>query len=455
VLIVLDTVRADRVRCVEEGASLTPELDAFCKRSIRFTRASSTSSWTLPAHASLFTGLYPIEHGATQEHTRLDADAVTLAEILGARGYRTYGVSANPMVSRKSGLARGFDSFEETWRSRRGRGFPEAAEHPNNRAVADLLGAGTNAAPFFLFVNYIEAHRPNNPPEPYRSRALSPGRDEPAVKRARQRSARNHYLDPAAISAAEFAILGELYDGEIAYLDALVGGLLARMEADGQLENTLVIVTSDHGENLGDRGHFRHIFSLTGGSVRVPLLIRLPGDRRAGEVNAEPVGLVDVFATLLAQAGAEPPSGPLAGRDLLASPDTSAAVVAEYYFPNQALGLFAKDSTPDPPPQLGPYLRRLRSIEADGLRFVWGSDGRHELYDLAADPEEHRDRFGDPRFAAATTGLRERLDAFVQSGGGPTPLPEAAPNAAPTEGVFEDLDPESARLLRELGYLPD
>ena len=118
-LIVLDTVRADRITCSGEDRVATPHIDALCDRGIFFAHASSTSSWTLPAHASLFTGLYPLQHGATQEHTRLGNGASTLAEILGAHGYRTFGASANPMVSVKSGLARGFESFAETWRAKR------------------------------------------------------------------------------------------------------------------------------------------------------------------------------------------------------------------------------------------------------------------------------------------------------------------------------------------------
>jgi arylsulfatase A-like enzyme len=453
-LIVLDTVRADRITCGGGGSGATPNIDSLCERGIRFTNASSTSSWTLPAHASLFTGLYPIQHGATQEHTRLDEGAATLAEILGAEGYRTLGVSANPLVSVKSGLARGFAEFAETWRMPRSSRHPAARDHPNLLAVERLLADLQPAEPFFLFVNYIEAHGPNDPPEPYRSRALAPGESAERIDRARHRGAKQFYLDPAVISPAEFELLADLYDGEIAYLDALVGGLIQSLEATGRLADTIVVLTSDHGENIGDHGHFRHVFSLYGSTVRVPLLILLPGGARGGEVRNEPVGLVDVFTTLLAAAGFAQPALP--GRDLLGdlAADEAPAILAEYYYPIQALGLFEPDAIATHRRALTPHLRRLRSIETDGLRLIWSSDGRHELFDLAEDPDERKNLHGEPRLVQRERALHTRLAAFVESAGGPRPLPDEAQRSAALEGAFEDLDPASAELLRELGYLP-
>jgi arylsulfatase A-like enzyme len=454
-LIVIDTVRADRITCGDDRVP-TPHIDALCERGVFFANVSSTSSWTLPAHASLFTGLYPLQHGATQEHTRLDEGAATLAEILGAYGYRTFGVSANPLVSIKSGLARGFDSFEETWRAERETPFPAAREHPNFRAVERLLAALAPGERFFLFVNYIEAHGPYDPPEPYRSRTLSRGAEPSLVERASRLGAAKYYLDPSSISPAEFAVIRELYDGEVAYLDELVGGLLDGLEEAGRLADTLVILTSDHGENLGDHGHFRHVFSLYGSTVRVPLLLRLPGDARAGEVRTESVGLVDLFATVLAAARVTGPEGAVQGRDLLGAlpPDGAAPIFAEYYFPLQALELFRPEAPAIQQAELAPYLRRLRSIEMDGLRFIWSSDGRHELFDLADDPDERRNLHGDPRLAERERRLHGRLDAFVDSVGGPRPLPDEAQRLAEPVGAFEDLDPASAEMLRELGYLP-
>ena len=457
VLIVLDTVRADRVSCRSDSAVPTPRINELCERGSYFERVSSTSSWTLPAHASLFTGLYPIEHGATQEYTLLDERARTLAELLGESGYRTFGVSANPMVSIQSGLARGFDSFDETWRSSARTGSLQSGQHPNLLAVDELLKYRDRDRPFFLFVNFIEAHGPNDPPEPYRSAAARKRIDSREVAGASEHNAEKYYLDPASVSESDFALLSSLYDGEVAQLDALVGALVDRLEADGVLEDSVLILTSDHGENFGEHGHFRHVFSLHQSTVHVPLVVVLPDAAHAGERRSDPVALVDLFSTILGAAGVAPPAAVVDARDLFAtgpSNDAERPIIAEYYFPAQALSLFEPDAPVVHRDRLGPYLRRLRSIESDRLRLIWSSDGAHELYDLAVDPAETRNLTGDPRFAMRERGLRAGLEAFVAESGGPRPLPEGARRQGEPRGAFKDLDSESAEMLRELGYLP-
>jgi len=457
VLIVLDTVRADRLNCRSDSAVPTPRIDELCERGSYFEKASSTSSWTLPAHASLFTGLYPIRHGATQETTYLDERARTLAELLGESGYRTFGVSANPMVSIQSGLARGFDSFDETWRESAQLQSQQSGEHANLTAVAALMEFRDRDRPFFLFVNFIEAHGPNAPPEPYRSSATRARIAAGEVARVNEHDAKSYYLDPASVSAGDFALLSSLYDGEVAQLDALVGALVDRLDAAGVLEGSMLIITSDHGENFGEHGHFRHIFSLHQSTVHVPLLVVRPDAARAGERREDPIALVDLFATILAAAGVAIPESNVDARDLfegMPSPEAERPIVAEYYFPAQALGLFGPEALAAQRERLGPYLRRLRSIESDGLRLIWSSDGVHELYDLTTDPAETRNIAGDPRFAARERELHARLEAFVADAGGPRPFPDSATHAEPARGAFGDLDPESVELLRELGYLP-
>ena len=452
VLIVIDTVRADRLSGYGYDRPTTPHIDALGERGVRFSNAFSTSSWTLPAHASLFTGLFPIEHGATQERTRLEAGASTLAEILGAHGYATFAASDNPLVGPGTGLDRGFDAFVETWRGKHGPRHPEPDRHANLLAVTRFLESLEPGRPFFVFVNYIEGHGPYAPPEPQRSRFLAPGTSPEAVRSALRRDAVGYYLDPASIPPAEFAVLNDLYDGEVARVDALVGALVDALEQSGRLDATLLVITSDHGENIGDHGHFRHVFSLYGTTVRIPLIVVLPDGQRAGEVRPEPASLVDLFATLLAQCGIEPPSGATTGRDLLADAGdaSEAPIYAEYYTPLQALGLFSPEEFAANRARLSPFLRRLRSVQVGDWRLIAASDGSHELFDLSSDPGERRNLAGSPSSLEREQRLAALLDAFVERAGGEPPLPEelGTPGAA-----FGDLDPESARRLRALGYV--
>ena len=457
VLIVLDTVRADRLRCRSDDRVPMPRIAELCARGVYFEQVSSSSSWTLPAHASLFTGLYPIRHGATQESAGLDERAPTLAERLGESGYRTYAASANPLVSIKSGLARGFDSFEETWRGQKRTGPVRPSDHRNLRAVDELLMYRDRGSPFFLFANFIEAHAPNKPPEHFRPASVRERAGSGEIDHVGRHTAARYYLAPESVPANDFALLSELYDGEIAQLDELVGALVDRLDADGALSNSILILTSDHGENFGEHGHFRHIFSLYRSNVHIPLLVVLPGNAHAGERRADPVALVDLFATILGMAGVELPGAGGDGRDLFAAApavDAEHPVVSEYYFPAQALSLFGPDLHAPQRDRLDPFLRRLRSIESDGLRLIWSSDGNHELYDLATDPTEERNLAGDPRYAERERALLERLDAFVADAGGPRPLPDMTDHLSEPGGAFGDLDRETAEQLRELGYLP-
>ncbi len=456
VLIVIDTLRADRVSSYGYAKPTTPRIDAFAARGVRFENAFSTSSWTLPAHASMFTGLYPIEHGATQENTKLDGRAKTLAEAFTADGYATLGVSGNGVINRNSGLTRGFSRFVEAWRKLGGKGQPPEhgwfvpKDHPNVVAVRDFLRDLESGEPFFAFVNFVEVHGPYTPPPAFRDRFLSPASPSRLVESAATRGAAGYYLDKKSISDAEFQVLSDLYDGEVGYVDALVGALVDEIEAAGVLDNSLVVITSDHGENLGGHGHFRHVFSLYNDTVRVPLIALLPDGARAGEVRQEPVSLVDLFATLLVAARIDL-SGDRQSRDILAKNLDDGPIFAEYYFPLQALGLFDSDNERHRA-ALTPYMRRLRSVQADGWRFLWSSDGKHELYNIERDPTESVNLAGNADVESRADRLSASLDDFVESRGGRPPLPSAALSST---GAFRDLDAETEQQLRELGYLPE
>lgn len=440
VLIIIDTARADHWSCYGYPRLTTPHLDAFATEAIRFAQAYSVSSWTLPAHASLFTGLYPTAHHATQEHLQLDDGFQTLAELLHARGYGTAAFSGNPWVSRSTHLDRGFDVMEEMW------GRPEAREdgavpHATNRLIVDWLQRRAPQRPFFLFVNYIEPHFPYEAPALYEARFLPPDVD-PATRTQATIRWVDWYLHPQPFTPRVAAVRSALYDAELAYADAIVGELFAALKQAGVYDRSLIVVASDHGENLGDHGHLDHVFSLYNSTLHVPLLIRTPGAKAGGVVRDDPVQLTDVFATIAAAAGVSAGHSSVAGADLLAStmpPDR--IVLAEYDYPAQALDVFRADQRASP--ALDRFRRRLRSIQIGTNKLIWGSDGQSELYALATDPGERRNVFSTTRPAAEhlLAALERRISQIQQAA--PTLLPLPSPS----------LDQATEERLRALGYL--
>jgi len=341
-VIVLDTVRADRFSSYGYERATTPELDAFAANSIRFANFYSTTSWTIPSHASLFTGLFPIRHGATQENLNLADEYATLAEVLRNAGYQTFAASQNPFVNETVNLVQGFEHFVALWRqwvepdgSVR---HADREPHLANAAFAGFLAEADRDRPFFAFLNYIDAHLPAAPPEPFLSRFLSPDVDiDEALRVGRERWS-DYYLGKSA-SARELAILSDLYDGEIAYLSFRIGELLDALQRDGRFNETLIVVTSDHGEHLGDHGHLGHQFTLYNATVRVPLILKLPGVAHSGRVEDRPGQLLDLYPTVLNAIGVDFDAARIQGIDLLSGEGRS-EIFAEYYYPAQAVAMY-------------------------------------------------------------------------------------------------------------------
>jgi arylsulfatase A-like enzyme/Flp pilus assembly protein TadD len=278
VLITLDTVRADRLGAYGGPPGLTPHLDRLAARGVVFEQATSAAPLTLPSHATLLTGLEPIRHRLhVNGGGRLHGDVPTLATRLAAAGDRTGAFVASYVLDHRFGLARGFATYDDAIVKTDRVGALEA-ERPANEVIdraLDWLARG-DSAPFFLWVHLYDAHAPYAPPEPYRSRFT----DRP-------------------------------YDGEIAFLDAQVGRLLERLP-----ERTVIAVTADHGEGLGEHGETTHGLLLHQSTLRVPLFVVAPGLRPRR--IAEAVSLVDVASTLLglSSSGESGASAPLPGRDL-------------------------------------------------------------------------------------------------------------------------------------------
>ncbi|HET8947592.1 MAG TPA: sulfatase, partial [Candidatus Polarisedimenticolia bacterium] len=313
-LVVVDTARADRFAAPGNGAApIAPRIAALGREGAVYLEARTPSPWTLPAHASLFTGLFPSSHGAESGHLRLEDDRPFLAARLQRAGYRTQAYVANPWVGKDYNFQVGFDTFDEVWRAVRGTEGEMGAG-----AIVDKVGrwldwrAGNEdarARPFFLFVNFFEPHLPYNPPEPERSAHLPAGADPERVERLRRFKHPEEVkaiLGLTRLDAADRAVLAALYDGEIAYVDRRIGALVDLLAKHGILDDTVVAVTSDHGEMLGEHDLFDHKLNLFEPVLRIPMVLRFPRRVKAGQRIASPVMLQDLYPTLLALAGVEP-----------------------------------------------------------------------------------------------------------------------------------------------------
>lgn len=284
----IDTLRQDRVSAYGYSRETTPFLDRLAREGARADGVSPTP-WTKAATATLLTGLHPLRHQAFSESDVIPAQARTLAERLSAAGYRTLGLSTNGWVSRAWGFDRGFDEFVSLWRLGYGK---FASSRDLNLEVEKRLGA--LEPPYFLYLHYLDPHMPYAPPYGWDGEPLPEALARHVPFTPEDYGVRG-VLPP---EPEKVAIAKELYDGEVRANDDALAAVLGELEARGLLEETLVVVTSDHGEEFGEHGRVGHGQALYQESVAVPLVFRAPGVVRPGSVLGR-VGLEDVVPTVL------------------------------------------------------------------------------------------------------------------------------------------------------------
>jgi arylsulfatase A-like enzyme len=390
VLVVIDALRADHLASYGYHRPTSPHIDRLAEQGILFTNASAPSSWTRPSVASLFTSRSPSEHGAVSLLKPLAGKLPTLAERLGEAGYLTIGVSANFVhVTKRSGLARGFEvwrsfskpveegSSKTVWTAKRGAGqatlrAPSGAEL--NAAVIRRIPA-PDAGPIFLYVHYMEPHSPYVPPP----RLLARIAGERAGERRREAATNDYLVDLAArrvqLGEAERQELVDLYDAEIAAVDEAIGDLVAALQERDRWENTVMVITSDHGEEFADHGGWFHAINLHSESLRVPLVVHDARIRRTGDRRSVPVDLLDVPMTLLDLAGV-PASPGMRGRSLLDSDLTPGRdLVAELH------------EDPAFERRIGPRTHRL-ALTRWPWKAIVNRDGDAWAYQLERDPLE-------------------------------------------------------------------
>jgi arylsulfatase A-like enzyme/Flp pilus assembly protein TadD len=376
-LVTIDTWRADRL-----GAGISPALDHLSESSMRFTSARAAVPLTLPSHATILTGLLPPAHGLRENGAVLSPAHRTVAAILQSAGYRTAAFVGAYVLDRRFGLAKGFDTYDD--RIARDPGATERleAERPASAVIDSALDwlnhdapRSPHPAPFFVWIHLYDPHAPYNPPAEFRARTATP------------------------------------YDGEIAYADAQLARVFDRLRTMGIFDRTWILVAGDHGEALGEHGEQTHGMLLYDSTLRVPLIISMPGGVRSR--NDEPVSLTDIAPTILHAAGMEPAVA-MTGQDLLQQ-RPQRDLYAESMYPRVA------------------GWSPLQAL-TDGRWKTIAAGEAIEVYDLRHDPREERNvATAQPSVASA---MRTRAAKIAAS-------------TAPAQTVSA----EAQERLRALGYV--
>jgi len=419
-VITLDTTRADHLGCYGYRRATTPRIDALARESMVYERMTSVTCWTLPSHASLFTGKYPTSHGARYDKDGtfdlskaigaafegfkargIDARERTLATILSEAGYATGAAVAGPWLLKVFGLGQGFASYDDS-----------GIDHINGRRADSITDAGLafvdgatgdDDQPFFLFLNYFDPHYPYVPPGEQFARKFAPGP-----------------LTRENVEKPEFQVA--LYDGEIAYMDQEIGRLLDGLKQRGVYDDTWIIVTADHGELLWDKdGLTGHGHQLSEAEIHIPLIVKEPRADSPGKTGREKsrVTLVDILPTILERLGLPNPAG-IQGEPL---GEVRHPIVAEFH--------------PLPPwNDSGDW----GAIYHGDLKYVFNSQGKGYLADVSTDPHEGQN------LAAKRSDDATRLDDLLKKYMASLPRPGKA-------GPAKELDDETLRALRGLGYV--
>lgn len=419
-LIVLDTQRAMSMSAYGYGRPTTPSLERLAATGVRFNEAYSTAPWTLPSHASIMTGHW-VHELSTDWSRPLDGSFPTLAEALDSLGYATGGFTANVVnTSAESGIARGFAHYDDypLFFSAIIRSTNLGREITGSPRLLELFGRhsqfGRKAAPdvsaefltwldrhedrpFFAFLNYFDAHDPYPAPAPFDTLFGAPrDRERPDIAQ----------LAWKIWTPEQVAVQRNAYDASIAFVDHQLGLLFAELERREKLDNTIVIVTADHGEEFYEHKLMRHGNSVYRPSVNVPLIIRYPARLPSGARVPEAVSLRNLPATVLDLAGA-PPGARFPGRSLVDVLTDSSVASTQPVF----IWLDGETTQPDWfPVHEGP----LKSVLQGRLRYIVDRKGREELFQLSDTLEQHN-LASDPAYGAALDSLRQAAAGMTRT----------------------------------------
>lgn len=433
ILVSLDTLRADHLGIHGYQRATSPAIDRFAAGATVFENAFATAPWTLPSHASMFTGLYPAAHGGGHRapFVPLPADGPpTLAERLGDAGYHTLAFTAAGVVSRAQGLARGFADWNEWARVNLRSVVPE---------VLDAFASARRAEPeqpVFLFLHTYDIHGPYEVPRDYRRRPrpLPPASEAARARWSRQQQMPHHrYLRLEQYQGAAQVI--DAYDAGIRFVDAQLSLFFDTLEARGWLDDALVILTSDHGEAFLEHGlYIGHSYTLFDEELHVPLVVRTPGQEEPGRSEGL-VDLTDLVPLILETVGLAVPET-LAGSNPLTRPPRSSVRAEAAHSGSSALRSGRWKVVSAPFPFDDPRMRVSRELADD---FATGP----LVFDLAADPREMSNR-GTQDLPPEAGALLERVNALERPG---------LDSGRYSVETASELDESFVGQLRALGYL--
>ncbi|MCK6446121.1 MAG: sulfatase-like hydrolase/transferase [Planctomycetes bacterium] len=426
VLVTLDTVRVDHLSTYGYPRRTSPHLTELAAVADRYTAAQSTAPWTVPSHASIFTGRYTFQHGAeasdeapewaTQNAVGLAESFDTLAELLAARGYRTGGFVANEVfLAPRFGFGQGFQTY-----------LPKRLPGRQlNQSAFEFLNTKSEQ-PFFLFVNYMDAHRPYRtaPIDDAVSRGLLPPDPTPAGELL------DRYIDAVMAKTGEDVValrerVISQYDHGVAHADLALGELVAKLKALGLFDDTVIVVTADHGEYFGEHELVEHNKDVYQEALRVPLVVK-HARQTSGRVIDTPVCHAEL-ARIVAATLTDDQERELA-KSFPYAPGAQLKL-AEIWLsrPNELKASWGAR-----------FKRKRAALYLERWKYIRSSDGQHELYDLENDPRETRNLIAEKPELAKT--LDERLARFEAES-------QAASQAKPVDVTDEELE-----TLRQLGY---
>lgn len=400
-LIVLDATRKDHLSCYGYDRPTSPTIDSIAADGTRYEQAVSTSAWTPPSHASMFTGCYPSRHGVFNSQLPLTYEGPTIAELLSEHGVRTLGFSNSYHTSTERNFHRGFDYYHDIFELPRflGKMYDTSWDFlrflPNyflkNYDISDLqlrklkTELKKTEEPFFGFINLNSAHSPYDPPARFKKQFEAyfdkwDTVDEEAAKDVRIGDYGYSAFGDESLSETEWELIQCWYDGEIKYIDHLLSDFIDFFKKEGLYDDTLLIIAADHGEHFGEHGLMYHSFSLFEELLNVPLIIKWPrsydtgGRVRPESVSYDLVSLVDIAPTICKWLDLEVPPE-IEGRDLTTNPGHD-AVFAEYDRPQPP----KRDRLLNEYPDFEAYDRGLQVVRTSEFKLIRSTTGQEMLY---------------------------------------------------------------------------